>query len=138
MVDSSDKVKAFENFTLDGASAAEEKPAAKEEKPAAPAGDKPKPKKAAGGGKSNEFFWLKILNFSKGWPTHQKVAMPALSPTMKNVRFFIKGHFDILFERGKSPLGVKRKVTSCLQEMFFVRLRLIRHQSVLKSKRKDT
>lgn len=71
LVDSEDQVKAFENFTLDASSetaAAEEKPAAEAEKPA------PKPKKkkaaAAGGGKS--------------YPKHEKVAMPALSPTMKN------------------------------------------------------
>lgn len=59
MVDSADKVKAFENFTLDGAAsdapAAEEKPAAAQEKPADAPAKKPKKKKAAaaGGGASS-------------------------------------------------------------------------------------
>ena len=92
MVDSADKVKAFENFTLDAAAdapAAEQKPAAAEEKPAAAAPKKPKKKKvaAAGGGASTSFPSLFIKKISQGFPKHQKVAMPALSPTMKNVSF---------------------------------------------------
>ena len=80
MVDSADKVKAFENFSLEAAAnapAAEEKPAAAaEEKPAAPAQKKPKKKKAAaagGGASKNRLkslyihpFFLRLPEASEG------------------------------------------------------------------------
>ena len=141
MVDSADKVKAFENFTLDAAAdapAAEQKPAAgAEEKPAA--AKKPKKKKAAaaGGGASTLGSLFPLFILSLGFPKHQKVAMPALSPTMKNVTFLYSNMAVLNFShRARSQPGPRKKETSWVPETFSVRSRPTRPPWVSRSRRK--